>query len=113
MTDNRLLCLYTAAVAITTCRYGYRPWAASASAEPRLAQYQSRVAHNSDWQQAHLSSGQQHDSDVTLEGSKAPVEPLMLHCREVVLLRPRKPPVRVVAPLPRAMKQLLQAMDWD
>jgi hypothetical protein len=45
-------------------------------------------------------------------GSAEVSEPLLLHCREVVLLRPRKAPVRVVAPLPRSMRDLLHAMDW-
>jgi hypothetical protein len=45
-------------------------------------------------------------------GGAGASEPLLLHCREVVLLRPRKAPVRVVAPLPRSMRDLLHAMDW-
>ncbi|KAF8064520.1 KIN4A [Scenedesmus sp. PABB004] len=39
--------------------------------------------------------------------------PLLLHCREVVLLRPRQRPVTVVAPLPREMRTLLHEMGWN
>jgi hypothetical protein len=34
---------------------------------------------------------------------------LMLHAREVVLLRPAKPPVQVLAPVPKAMRAVLQS----
>eukprot|EP00878_Enallax_costatus_P038765 GHUV01044229.1.p1 GENE.GHUV01044229.1~~GHUV01044229.1.p1 ORF type:complete len:176 (+),score=27.57 GHUV01044229.1:230-757(+) len=98
-------------------RYGYRPWTASPAVEPRLASYQSKSpagrstqsAADAGWGVSGSGSEQQDDMQIGAGGSG---EPLMLHCREVVLLRPRKPPMRVVAPLPRAMKKLLQTMDW-
>lgn len=86
--------------------------------EPRLASYQARSAASGSTQGAaggaelevgEMSSGEHVDA----HGARHhPDEPHMLHCREIVLLRPRKPPVRVIAPLPVAMKQLLQKMGW-
>ena len=59
-----------------------------------------------------VGSGSDSDSDdaeqqVVLRAAGA--QPLSLHAREVVLLRLHKPPVRVVAPVPKAMRSVLQS----
>lgn len=122
-------------------RYGYRPWAAAPAAQPWLSRYQTRAAATGSssasrqyigqprqYNDTRLQHGELEDGDVHGEhnqcmqdvtgpwpgGQEAPAtaEPLLLHCREVLLLRPRKAPVRVVAPLPASMRELLHAMDW-
>lgn len=112
-------CLLRRAAAV---RHGYRPWSAAASAEPRLARYQAASAAH----QAALGLRPPADSlpddadagagadcdDAESQVLPASAGPLFLHCREVLLLRPRKAAVRVVAPLPPEMRALLQAMEW-
>eukprot|EP00775_Hariotina_reticulata_P006277 gene6277-6516_t len=102
-------------------RYGFRPSAHTMAAatwrqgRQTLAKSQLGVSTAVAWGHHRTDgAGQQAfaDADDALTQEAMGSAALLLHCREVVLLRPRKPPVHVVAPLPRQWRQLLHSMGW-
>jgi hypothetical protein len=104
----------TATDSSSSSRFSKPSWGAASTADEeddiiKEDEYFSPLNTDADWPESTSNAAA---AAAAGAGGGDAAEPLLLHCREVVLLRPRKAPVRVVAPLPRSMRDLLHAMDW-